>query len=275
MKQFRHRKSLGQNFLKDKSIIETIIEGASPEKTDLVIEIGPGMGALTSEAVLRAGKLCVIEIDKNLIPHLQRKYGGYDNFEIIHGDVLKIDLKQLAEELLASDERLQDVKIIGNLPYYITTPIIMKILEEEVPCRSLTVMMQKEVGDRIRAVPGSKTYGALSVAVQYYCTVDEIADVPRSAFVPQPKVDSKVLRLNVRDEKPVELLDEKRFFAVIRAGFHARRKTLLNSLTGLEGMTKDEVRALLESLDIDPARRAETLTTQEFAAIANSIKAGE
>ncbi|MGI6721191.1 MAG: 16S rRNA (adenine(1518)-N(6)/adenine(1519)-N(6))-dimethyltransferase RsmA [Anaerovoracaceae bacterium] len=271
---FRMTKSLGQNFLTDRGIIEEIVEGAEIGPDDLVIEIGPGMGVLTSVVAERARKVIAIEIDSGLLPILAQTLAEYDNIEIINADVLKSDLRKLIENARASDDKIDKVEIIGNLPYYITTPIIMKILEEEVPASGITVMMQKEVADRIKAHPGTKAYGALSVAVQYYCVVHDIAAVPREVFVPQPKVDSTVLRLEIRDKKPVDLLDEKFFFICIRAGFSSRRKTLLNCLTGLEGRDKDEIRALLVDMGIDPSRRAETLSIEEFAHLANNMKRG-
>lgn len=269
---FKLSKSLGQNFLKDKNIIDKIIEGSGIGKNDLVIEIGPGIGVLTVAAATAAGKVIAIEIDKKLIPILQETLCEYDNIEIINQDILKTDLKSIMEQTKEiNGQKIQGVKIIGNLPYYITTPIIMKILEDKVPVDSITIMLQKEVADRIKAGPGTKTYGALSVAVQYYCTVAHVANAPKEVFIPQPKVDSTIIRLDIRKEKPVMLISEEAFFAVIKAGFGQRRKTLLNSLTGMHGLTKDEVLSVLKTVGIDPIRRAETLSIHEFAAIANFI----
>lgn len=263
---FRFSKSLGQNFLTDKSIIDEIIEGADIGPEDTVIEIGPGIGVITREAARRAKRVIAVEIDKNLIPILDETLAGLDNVKIINEDILKLDTKQLV-----SGEKPENVKIMGNLPYYITTPIIMKLLEEGVKAESITIMMQKEVADRIRALPGTKAYGALSVAVQYYCTAEKILEVPRSAFIPQPNVDSAVLRLFMRREKPAELTDEKLFFKCVKAGFSQRRKTLLNSMQVLKGTDRDLIRDSLEAAGIDPARRAETLTIEEFAKIANEV----
>ena len=265
---FRLTKSLGQNFLTDKNIIDRIIEDSFIDEQDLVIEIGPGIGVLTAEAAQRAKKVVAVEIDRNLIPILQETLKEYDNITIVNQDVLKTDLTGIAREYNCGGR----VRIIGNLPYYITTPIIMKLLEDRVPADSITVMMQKEVADRIKAVPGTKTYGALSAAVQYYCTVEEIASVPKEVFVPQPKVDSSVLRLDIRKAHPVELIDEKMFFTCIKAGFTKRRKTLLNSLTGVEGLSKEAVREVLQLAGIDSGRRVETLDLQELAAIANHME---
>ena len=264
---FRHSKSLGQNFLSDKNIIDAIIEGSEIGAEDLVIEIGPGMGVLTAAAAECASRVVAVEIDRHLIPILTETLENYDNVEIINADVMKTDLSEVVEKYRTSGK----VRIIGNLPYYITTPIVMKLLEERVPADSITIMMQKEVADRIKASPGSKTYGALSVAVGFYCTVRHIANAPKEVFVPRPKVDSTVIRLDVRQERPVELVDEKLFFETIKKGFGQRRKTLLNSLTGIRGMPKESIAAVLADCGIDSRRRAETLSMSEFADLANEI----
>ena len=263
---FKFSKSLGQNFLTDKNIIDKIVDGAEIGPEDTVIEIGPGVGVITAEAAQQAKQVIAIEIDKTLIPILAKTLGDFDNVKVINEDVLKLDINDVIEK-----EGAQGVKIMGNLPYYITTPIIMKILEEEVKADSITIMMQKEVADRIKAQPGTKAYGALSVAVQYYCTVDKVADVPRSVFVPQPNVDSVVLRLNIREEKPVEVTDRKLFFDCVKAGFGQRRKTLLNSLQGIKGADKIIVSDSLAAAGIEQSRRAETLTIEEFGKIANEV----
>ena len=264
---FRLSKSLGQNFLTDKNIIDRIIEASCVTEDDLVVEIGPGIGVLTAEAAQRAGRVAAVEIDRNLIPILEETLKEYDNVVIVNQDVLKTDMTKLVNE----NRQKGGVRIIGNLPYYITTPIIMKLLEDRVPADSITVMMQKEVADRIKAEPGSRTYGAISAAVQYYCAVTQVASVPKEVFFPQPKVDSAVLRLDVRKERPVELIDESMFFLCIRAGFGQRRKTLLNSLTGAAGLSRDAVREVLSSAEIEPSRRAESLSLQELASIANHM----
>jgi dimethyladenosine transferase len=270
---FKLSKSLGQNFLTDKNIIDKIIEKSMIGENDLVIEIGPGIGVLTAAAAEAAGKVIAIEIDRNLIPILNETLSEYHNIEIINCDVLKADFRQILEQNREiNGQKTEGVKILGNLPYYITTPIIMKILEDRVPADSITIMLQKEVADRIKAGPGSRTYGALSVAVQYYCTVTHIVSAPKEIFVPQPKVDSAVIRLDIRKEKPVNVHLEEAFFAVVKAGFGQRRKTLLNSLTGVYGLSKDEVAAAMAAAGIDPMRRAETLSLQEFADLANAIK---
>ena len=266
---FQLSKSLGQNFITDKSIIERIIEGSGADKDDLVIEIGPGIGVLTAEAAETAARVIAVEIDRKLIPILSETLAEYDNVSIINQDILKTDVNRIIEEEQAAGSFTGAVRIIGNLPYYITTPIIMGLLESGVKADSITIMMQKEVADRIKASPGGKIYGAISAAVQYYCTVEQIAVVPKEVFVPRPKVDSAVLNLHIRKEKPVELIDEKMFVACIKSGFGQRRKTLLNSLTGMAGLSKEEIKAVLSAAEIDPIRRAETLSMEEFAAIAN------
>lgn len=266
---FKLSKSLGQNFLTDKNIIDKIIDASDITDEDLVVEIGPGIGVLTAEAAERAKRVIAVEIDKNLIPILEDTLSDYENVEILNQDILKTNLNEIIEKADCNE-----VRIIGNLPYYITTPIIMDILEKGTKASSITIMMQKEVADRIKAAPGSKTYGAISVAVQYYCQVESVATVPKEVFVPIPKVDSAVLKLNIRKEKPVELLDEAMFFKCIKAGFGQRRKTLFNSLTGT-GCSKEEVRLYLEEAMIDGNRRAETLSMKEFAEIANVISKGK
>ena len=261
---FKLSKSLGQNFLTDKNIIDKIIDATEITDEDLVIEIGPGIGVLTAEACQKAKRVVAVEIDRNLIPILEDTLSEYNNVEIINQDVLKTDLNEIIEK-----SGCRRAKVIGNLPYYITTPIIMALLEGGIHADSITIMMQKEVADRIKSNPGTKAYGALSVAVQYYCTVINVAVVPKEVFFPAPKVDSAVLRLDLRDEKPVELDDEKMFFRCIKAGFGQRRKTLSNSLIGLGDVTKEEVKSCLEAAGIDEKRRAETLNLDEFSAIAN------
>ncbi len=265
---FRLSKSLGQNFLTDKNIIDEIIESAQIGPEDLVMEIGPGIGVITMEAAEKAKKVIAVEIDKNLIPILKETLKDYDNVEIINKDILKTDVNGLID---GCKEKFAGVKILGNLPYYITTPIIMKLLEDGVKADSITIMMQKEVADRIKALPGTKAYGALSVAVQYYCTAEAVVNVPKEVFMPQPKVDSTVLRLCIRKEKPVILEDRDMFFRCVKAGFGQRRKTLLNSLMGIDNITKDIVRDALEKAGIDPSRRAETLNLEEFAKLSNEV----
>ncbi len=268
---FRLTKSLGQNFLTDKNIIDDIIEGADIGENDLVIEIGPGIGVITWEAAQVARKVIAVEIDKNLIPILSDTLAGQDNISIVNADILKTDVNALIDEARAADPELAGVKIIGNLPYYITTPIIMKLLEDGVRADGITIMMQKEVADRIKAAPGTKAYGALSIAVQYYCEVSSVVNVPKEVFVPQPKVDSAVLNLRILADRPADVRDREIFFAVVKAGFGQRRKTLNNSLMGVSGITKEIVADSLAAAGIDPSRRAETLDLQEFAELSNQV----
>ena len=269
---FRFSKSLGQNFLIDKEVIDGIVEGAEIGGDDLLIEIGPGIGVLTAAIAEKAGKVIAIEIDTNLIVVLSDTLAEFDNIEVVNENVLKMDLNDLISK--ESSVRYSGIKIVGNLPYYITTAIIMKLLEDRVPAESITIMMQREVADRIISSPGSKVYGALSVAVQYYCTVTKVEDVPKEVFMPMPKVDSTVLRLDVRKECPVDLVDEKMFFRCVKAGFGQRRKTLLNSLQGM-GIDKEIIRSCLAAADIDEKRRAETLSLDDFARISNELSKGE
>ncbi len=268
---FRLAKSLGQNFLTDKNIIDKIIEGSGITGDDLVLEIGPGIGVITYEASLVARRVIAVEIDRNLIPILQETLAERDNIQIINADILKTDVNQIIEAARAKDPEIKGVKIVGNLPYYITTPIIMKLLEAGVNADGITVMMQKEVADRIKAAPGTKAYGALSVAVQYYCRVESVVNAPKEAFVPQPKVDSTVLNLKIRKSAAVEVKDRDLFFAVVKAGFGQRRKTLNNSLMGVKNITREIVCEALAAAGIEPSRRAETLNLEEFAELSNQV----
>lgn len=273
---FRRADSLGQNFLVDRNIIEKIIDAAELTENTLVIEIGPGMGALTQVAAEKAVKVIAVEIDRHLIPVLGEVVGHLDNVEIINQDILKTDINELIESekknFATSDHDIDKVVILGNLPYYITTPIIMGILERQIEMDTMVIMMQKEVAERIVATPGGKTYGALSIACQFFCETNYVTTVPRTVFQPQPKVDSAVLRLDKRTELPWEIGagGRKLFFEVVRAGFNRRRKTLLNALTAL-GMDKTELRSILDGAGVEPSRRAETLSIQEFANVANAI----
>lgn len=264
---FRNSKSLGQNFLTDKNIIDRIIEGSEIGPDDLVIEIGPGIGVITREAAAAAKKVIAVEIDTDLLPILQYTLGDLNNVEVVNSDILKTDLG----ELISKEDFSGKVRIIGNLPYYITTPIIMKLLEEGVGAETITVMIQKEVADRLKASPGKKECGAISLMVQYFAEVREIVKVPRTVFVPQPKVDSTVLRLDVRKEKTVEVQDEEFFFKVIKAGFAQRRKTIANSLSVLGDVNREEILKALENAGIDPVRRGETLDLREYAALTGEL----
>ncbi len=264
---FELSKSLGQNFLTDKNIIDKIVEGTQIGEEDLVIEIGPGIGVLTRELAVVAKKVIAIEIDKKLIPILEDTLKDLENIEVVNQDVLKVDMNKLITEA----GTFENVRIVGNLPYYITTPIIMKLLEEQAPIESITVMMQKEVAERLKSGPGSKVYGAISVAVQYYCDVEYLFTVTRDVFYPPPKVDSAVIRLDIKDEKPVKDVNEDKFWQCIKKAFSQRRKTLGNSLIGVDGLNKEEVKDLLEKVEIDEKRRAETLSIEEFGRIAKGL----
>lgn len=269
----RPDKRLGQNFLIDEDVIEAIIDGSGVTKDTLVIEIGPGTGALTLPLAERAGHVIAVELDEDMIKGLRIKTFGMDNVEIINQDILKTDIKGISQAALEK-HGLSELRIIGNLPYYITTPIIMKLLDSHTGASSITVMMQKEVADRLMASPGTKTYGAVSVAVQYYSKVNHIIDAPHTSFMPQPKVDSSVLRLDVLDEPLVKVENEKHYFGVVRAAFSQKRKTLLNSL-GSTGAPKDVIRNALAASGIEESRRAETLSLQDFAVISEELeKAG-
>lgn len=267
---FRFAKSLGQNFLTDRNIIEKIVEGSGIGPSDFVIEIGPGIGVLTKEILDIGAKVTAVEIDSRLIPILQETLSGYEKFNVINQDIMKTDLNGIAEANLG----YENIRIIGNLPYYITTPIIMKILEDRVPAASVTCMMQKEVADRIKAPAGSKNAGAISLAVQYYCDVTQIAKAPKEAFMPSPKVDSAVLRFDVLEKPRVEVPDTKVLFDCIRKGFGQRRKTISNSLVGAGGTAKEDIKKILEETGIEGSRRAETLSLEEFAAISSAISEG-
>lgn len=264
---FNFSRNLGQNFLIDKNIIDKIIAGTEIGPQDTVLEIGPGMGVITAEAAAQAKNVIAVEVDKSLLPILAETLAGCDNVRIINEDILKLDIDKIIAEETAGDG---EAKVIGNLPYYITTPIIMKLLEETT-VKSITIMMQKEVADRIKAAPGSKIYGAISVAVQYYCQVEKIADVPKTVFIPQPQVDSVVLRLVRRGEPAVEVLDKGIFFACVKAGFGQRRKTLLNSLQTVRGTSKAMIEESLAAAGVEAGRRAETLSLEEFGKISNEV----
>ena len=268
-------KGLGQNFITDRSVLERIVEGAGVGGEDMVIEIGPGIGVLTAELAEKAAFVTAVEIDTRLLPVLEETLAEYDNIYVLNADILKTDLGRIIEDSRQEGRFTGNVHIVGNLPYYITTPIIMKLLEDQVPADSITVMMQKEVADRISSSPGSRIYGAISVAVQYYCSVEKITDVPKEAFVPRPKVESTVLRLEPLREKQIAVRDRKMFLRCVKAGFAQRRKTLLNSLASAGGMDKDTVRKTLERIGIDPGRRAETLTVEEFGKIADGFTDGQ
>ena len=264
---FKFSKSLGQNFLIDDNVIDRILEGARLSETDRIIEVGPGIGTLTREMGKVAENVVAIEIDKTLIPILKETLADLDNVEVINEDILKVDVQGLINEKLNGGP----VKLVANLPYYITTPIVMKFLEEDIPVTDIVVMVQKEVADRMNAKPSTKDYGALSVAVQYYCDTEIVAKAPRHMFVPQPNVDSIVIGLHVRDEKKYVVDNEDIFFKTVKASFGQRRKTLLNSLGGLGFLSKDQIKEALKAANIDEKRRGETLSIDEFANLSNEI----
>lgn len=264
---FKFSKSLGQNFLIDDNVIDKIIDGARVKEGDKVIEVGPGIGTLTREMAKRAEKVVAVEIDKNLIPILKETLADFDNTEVVNEDILKVDINKLVDEKLSGGP----VKLIANLPYYITTPIVMKFLEEDIPVTDIVVMVQKEVADRMNAVPSTKDYGALSVAVQYYCDTEIVAKAPRHMFIPQPKVDSTVIGLHIREEKKYKADNEQLFFKTVKAAFGQRRKTLLNSLSSMGVLDKAKIKEVLAEAGIDEKRRGETLSIEEFAHLSNII----
>ena len=264
---FKFSKSLGQNFLIDDNVIDKIIGGARVKEGDKVIEVGPGIGTLTREMAKRAEKVVAVEIDKNLIPILKETLADFDNTEVVNEDILKVDINKLVDEKLSGGP----VKLIANLPYYITTPIVMKFLEEDIPVTDIVVMVQKEVADRMNAVPSTKDYGALSVAVQYYCDTEIVAKAPRHMFIPQPKVDSTVIGLHIREERKYKADNEQLFFKTVKAAFGQRRKTLLNSLSSMGVLDKAKIKEVLAEAGIDEKRRGETLSIEEFAHLSNII----
>ena len=266
---FRFSKSLGQNFLIDDRVLDEMIAASGIDKTSNVLEIGPGFGTLTQRLCMSAGKVVSVEIDDTVIPILTENTAEFDNLKIINADIMKTDIRKLIDEEFGGGE----VKVIANLPYYITTPIIMGLLEKELPMSALVVMIQKEVADRIAAKPSTKDYGALSVAVNFYCEPEVIVNVPPSSFIPQPKVSSSVIMLKMRKKPPVEVKDKKQYFTVVKAAFGQRRKTLPNALANSGAFPKDkqQIIEVLNSVGIDEKRRGETLTLQDFANIADKI----
>lgn len=262
---FTFKKGLGQNFLTSRAVLEDIADAAQTH--DGVIEIGPGFGVLTSELASRAEKVVAIEIDERLIEILEYTLSSYGNVKIINDDVLKLDLK----ELIKNEFEGHEVSVAANLPYYITTPIIAKLLEERLPVKNIVVMVQKEVAERLCAKSGSKDYGAITVMCRYFTNPEIVTTVPASLFVPPPKVDSAVLKLSVLDEPSVSVKNEKLFFRVVKAAFSQRRKTLLNCLCANFPIAKAQMSALLLSADIEPSRRGETLTLEEFAKLSDIL----
>ena len=260
---FRFTKSLGQNFLVDPTVVRDIIEGSNITKADHVIEIGPGVGTLTRALLEAAGQVTAVEIDSTLIPILKEELKNYDNFRLIEGDVLKTDLKALTQGA--------PVKVVANLPYYVTTPILLRLLEEDFPWQSITIMIQKEVAMRLNAGPGTKDYGSLSVLISYYADTELIRLVTPVSFIPQPKVDSLVIRLDRRSQRRVAPRDEQLFFQLVRQSFAMRRKTLHNTLKPM-GIDPVIMADSFAAAGIDPGRRGETLTIEEFARLSDEIK---
>lgn len=259
-------KSLGQNFLIDDNVIENIVESANITKEDLVIEIGPGLGTLTARLLEKAKKVIAIELDNRMINILNDRFSLYENFELINEDVLKVDLRKLI-----SENKAQKVKVVANLPYYITTPIIMKLLEDKLEIESITVMVQKEVAKRLTAKPGDKLSGAITYSVNYYCEPEEVVTVPSSSFIPEPEVESEVIKLKLRKEPPVQIKNEEIFFKLIKASFMQRRKTLINGITNSGIMKKEECKELLKKVGLNENVRGESLSMQDFANITNEM----
>ena len=260
---FKFSKSLGQNFLIDDSVLEDIVNGAEVNGEDFVIEIGPGVGTLTAQLLMKAKKVTSIELDNDLIPILTEELGEHENFNLIHNDALKVDFNEVI-----GDEK--SVKLVANLPYYVTTPIIVKLLKDGYNFKSLTIMIQKEVAERINAEPNCKEYGSLSVLVQYYCDTKIVRRVAPSSFIPRPKVESIVIRLDRLSEPRVKAKDEKLMFELVRAGFNMRRKTLWNAAKAFN-LSKEDLEKAFENSGVDQKRRAETLSLQEFADLADCI----
>ena len=266
---FNFQKKYGQNFLIDSHILDAILDGAEITKDDCVLEIGPGIGTMTQRLCGRARFVIAVEIDKNLIPILNDTLSEYDNKLIINEDVLKVDIKELCEKYNEG----KPIKVVANLPYYITTPIIMGLFESRVPLNSITVMVQKEVADRMKVGPGTKDYGALSLAVQFYSKPEVILNVSANCFIPRPNVDSAVIKLSLLTEK-ISVEDEAFMFALIRASFNQRRKTLVNGLTnaGINGVTKEAVLKAIKEMNLSETIRGEALTLEQFALLADALK---
>ena len=267
--QFMFQKKFGQNFLIDTHVLEKIIQSANITKEDFVLEIGPGIGTMTQYLAEAAREVTAVEIDRNLIPILKDTLSGYDNVNVINEDILKVDICRLAQEKNGG----RPIKVVANLPYYITTPIIMGLFESHVPLDSITIMVQKEVADRMQVGPGTKDYGALSLAVQYYAQPYIVANVPPNCFMPRPKVGSAVIRLTRYSQPPVQVDDEKKMFRLVRASFNQRRKTLVNGLNNSPEVhaTREAVLAALEQMGLSPTVRGEVLTLEQFAQLSNLL----
>ena len=264
-------KNLGQNFLVSSDAINQIVNSGEIEKDDLIIEIGPGLGTLTKELLERAKKVICVELDNKMVEILNERFSLYDNLEILNQDILKTDLKEIIKKE-KTQNNIKDVKIIANLPYYITTPIIMKLLEEKLDLKSITVMIQKEVAERLIATPGEKNTGAITYTVYYYAEAKKIAEVPNTSFIPEPEVTSEVIRLDIRKNPPVETKDTEMMFKIIKNAFMQRRKTLLNSLTNTKIFkNKEEGTKILKTLNLNENIRAEELTLKKFAEITDLL----
>lgn len=268
--EFVFQKKFGQNFLIDTHVLDKIINAADITKDDFVLEIGPGIGTMTQYLACAAREVYAVEIDKALIPILEDTLQDYDNVTVLNEDILKVDIRKLAEER----NQGKPIKVVANLPYYITTPIIMGLFEEHVPIESITVMVQKEVADRMQVGPGTKDYGALSLAVQYYAKPYIVANVPPNCFMPRPKVGSAVIRLTRHTEAPVKTVDEKLMFRLIRASFNQRRKTLVNSLRNSSELSfgKEEIQEAIAACGFSEGVRGEALTLADFAALTNALR---
>ncbi len=265
---FNFQKKFGQNFLIDTHVLDKIIGSAEITKDDCVLEIGPGIGTMTQYLAEAAGTVIAVEIDKALIPILQDTLSEYDNVTVINDDILKVDIAKIVDEKNGG----KPIKVVANLPYYITTPIIMGLFESHVPLDSITIMVQKEVADRMLVGPGTKDYGALSLAVQYYAKPQIVANVPPNCFIPRPNVGSAVIRLTRYKEPPVEVDNEAFMFSIIRASFNQRRKTLVNGLTNANlGISKEQILAALEEMEQSPTVRGETFTLEQFAKFSNLL----
>lgn len=267
---FNFQKKFGQNFLIDTHVLDKIIEKANITKEDFVLEIGPGIETMTQYLCEEAGEVAAVEIDSNLIPILKDTLSEYSNIEIVHGDILKVDIGALARE----KNQGKPIKVVANLPYYITTPIIMGLFESHVPIDSITVMVQKEVAERMQASPGTKDYGALTLAVGYYAKPEIVANVPPNCFMPRPKVGSAVIRLKRHEHPIVQVEDEKLMFDLIRASFNQRRKTLVNGLNNAPGifLGKEKIQECLKELSVSETIRGEALTLEQFARLSNIMK---
>lgn len=266
---FNFQKKFGQNFLIDTNVLDRIISSAEITKEDCVLEIGPGIGTMTQYLAESAREVVAVEIDKALIPILEDTLSAYDNVTVINDDILKVDINKIVQE----KNNGNPIKVVANLPYYITTPIIMGLFESHVPLKSITIMVQKEVADRMQVGPGTKDYGALSLAVQYYAKPEIVANVPPNCFIPRPNVGSAVIRLTRYEEPPVKVQDEKKMFALIRASFNQRRKTLVNGLGNAAGInvTKEQAAEALEKMNLSPTVRGEALTLEQFAQLSDLL----